>query len=451
MFETSNQQEIQKNVNQKSSNKENEIVYQKAKDSDILPVETGYVPDWAQTNINVEEKPREGTFNLENAESGISLVPSETTDQKNSTGKFFQGNSDDKSSGGSSTRKKWAQAPKKGHGQVLAEVQQELKVEDYDLDQQDGPEKIQLDDQSNNEIENILMKESQPKPKPQAKPKKQWGKPKPQEAKTSNDYYEMMKKLQEGKISTEDLPEDFQEKIENLAQTPKPNTEYPVPQMESGFVGGSFGSRSDRLQKIREKNEGIEHQVENIGSNEKEDPHDQTAMSDLRIPQENENSELKQQPLKSRIPGIKKSSHQSSNSKEKSKNQSYSENEELEDTPIPYSLEEEKSVGEAPKMSKFTSHQFLDPKPPLGDNLSMKNNENISQPPVVKSENISAQEEFSQKEESVQLEGKGLQDVKSESYNFPHMESVGDTHLDRLQTDTVQPKADEVTNAAVNS
>lgn len=107
MFETSNQESLRNNAKAASPNKEVEVSYKKAQDSEMLPVETGYIPDWAQTNIEaLGDKAKEGGHQLDNAESCLTLTPSESADPKNSTGKFCQDHSSgEKGSESASNRK----------------------------------------------------------------------------------------------------------------------------------------------------------------------------------------------------------------------------------------------------------------------------------------------------------------------------------------------------------
>jgi hypothetical protein len=83
----------------------------------------------------------------------------------------------------------------------------------------------------------------------------------------------------------------------------------------------------------------------------------------------------------------------------------------------------------------------------------MKNNDdNLSAQPRIQSEINSQAEMLSNNEGSVHIDEKDNEDVKSETYQYPHVESVGDTELFRLNQDSTIPgRADLVTTAAVNS
>ena len=467
-----------------------------------MPVETGYIPDWAKTNLenpeshqyNVKEKESsEGIMKLDNAESSITLEPQitdpnpsetyntreETKEIKKSTGKFFkENNSGEKESDSTAHRKQWKNSTQNSENLeslhsiqiTIKENSQELKIED--LNQQQETSLGFPADSSSNEIENILMMEKNKESKPQTRGKWDKGKKKPiTKIGTHNDedsnpieYHKIMKNLKEGAISKDDLPKNFYGKLDMIAQTPKPNLKYPIPQMESGFGETSFGAQAKQVQQLRGiKEEDVANkEMEKIinGTPEKEDDVSMNIndVSDIRIPTENKGTDSKI-PLKSRIPGIKKASP-SVEWKEGENKQIRSfveENkDELQPVPVPYPQPDENSCGESPQKNKFTSHKFLEVHQLLekgkNENCSMNNNDNISNQPHVKSEGVSEKDEFSQKEDSVHMEGNNIQDIKSETYNYPNIESVGDTELYKLHNDSTLPqKADELTNAAVNS
>jgi hypothetical protein len=121
-------------------------------------------------------------------------------------------------------------------------------------------------------------------------------------------------------------------------------------------------------------------------------------------------------------------------------------NDELEEAPKPHKPEDKKNTDKNANMQKLSSNQQF-----LGvDNDSTKNNYNLSNQPVVKSEGNSGKEEFLQKEDSVHMDGKH-RDIKSETYCYPNTESVGDTHLENLMNESNAQEADPVTTAAVNA
>lgn len=489
MFSTNNQEAIMKARADKSPKYSDTQSVTQAEFDDELAVATGQVPDWAVTKggttlIKANEVPvKENEYHydreMDNAESSITLLPSpkakftiekgvdkkisdddqsfsqtkdedrESYDQnefnilKQGTGKFFDDNSDDEKSPEKNppARRQWKQSndsPSKSPTNI------EL-VEDAEPDNSAG------------EIESILIKNQNNDKKPPQR--SQWNKPKKPigrigthlvEDKNAINYMEVMKGLKEGVISKDDIPEGFMEGLDMIAQTPKPNLKYPVPSNEYGEA--SFGSRSDKIQQMRQTNMDVD--IDSLDKTKESLTSDQKANSMKKIPinihPESKGTEPNNQ-QRSRIPTLKKDNvGQSKERRVENKKQIRSfieeHNDELEAAPIPQKQEVQKTLGKSPKMAKFTSQNFLGV-----DNDSTKNNYNLSNQQNVKSEGNSEKEDFLQKEDSVHMDDNRHGDVKSETYQYPNTESVGDTQLAYLMNDSNTFQADPVTTAAVNA
>lgn len=483
MFSTNNQEAIMKARADKSPKYTDAQTVNHADFSDELAVATGQIPDWAVTkggttliklnDVPVKESEYYYDREMDNAESSITLLPSpktkftvekgvdkkissddqsfsqskdedrESYDQnefnilKQGTGKFFDDDLDDEKSQEKNPppRKQWKQSndhEKSNDSPLKPPVQAEL----YDDTEADN---------SAVEIESILIKnQSNDKRPPQ---RSQWNKSKKPigfgntdlvEGNNPINYMEVMKGLKEGFISKDDIPEGFMEDLDMIAQTPKPNLKYPIPSNEYGEA--SFGARSDKIQQMRQTNidvdiDSLDGPKDSLLSGQKASSMKKTPIllsSDSKCIEPNNQQ-------RSRIPTLKKenvgkSKERRIESKKQIRSFVEEHNDELEATPIPHKQEVVKAIGKSPRMSKFESQNY-----------------NLSNQQMVKSEENSGKEEFSQKEDSVHIDENRHGDIKSETYHYPNTESVGDTHLAYLMNESNAYQADPVTTAAVNA
>lgn len=339
---------------------------------------------------------------------------------------------------------------------------------------QEQPTKHPLEDSqdlSSVEIESILMKDKGNELNGSSRRNREWNKNTRKAynqrtgthmEKDSNpiNYDEFTDEIEEGMISQEDLPQNMARGFENIAQTPKPNTRFPVPSRDNMFGEASFGNQSRQYKNMREKTSETDvkppiaspQKPDEIPQNLSKPSISQDKLSPNKAnlsPPSNLGSDSKLG-LKSKIPSIKKAgSKERRMIGDRKQIRSFVEEhgDQLEEVPIPHSQEEDKSVGGA---------QLLGPSnlnPQKEESLSIKNNYNLSTQPHIKSDtNSGMNEEFSQKEDSVHIDEVGRYETKSESYNYPHVESVGDTHLHNLANESILgTHADPVTTAAVNA
>jgi hypothetical protein len=495
MFATSNQEAMSKARAEKAPKyPEAKNVFQ-ADDDEELAVSTGRVPDWAITqggkNLTKpnEVLAKETEYNMDreidNAESSISLQPSprgkftiekgfdkKITDDKSSfsqskdedresydqnefnilkhgTGKFFDDNLEDEKSPEQNPppRKQWKQSndhEKSNDSPLKPPVITEL-AEDSDLDT------------SAVEIENIMIKNhSNDKKPPQRsqwnKPKKAYSKDPGSNSERENNPINNVEVMKESGISKDEVVDGFMEGLDMTDNTPKPNLKYPVPSNER--QDASFGVKSNQIHQMRQANAKADVDIESLDSpkdyvmNEKNsdsEKRDSATASPEELSPEAKNEQ------RSRIPVLKigaagKSKERRIDMKKQSNSFVGGHNDELEEAPKPHILEDKKNPDKNAKMHKLSPEpQFLGV-----ENDSTKNNFNLSNQPVVKSEGNSAIDEFLQKEDSVHIDDKH-RDIKSETFCYPNTESVGDTHLENLMNESNAQEADPVTTAAVNA
>lgn len=310
------------------------------------------------------------------------------------------------------------------------------------------------EDTNSNEIESILMGQNQSseKSKPPPRAKKEWSKSgrRPYNRKIGThmekdsnpiNYSEKPNPFEDD--DDDEVPEEMKEDLDIFAPTPKPNTKYPVPSRENEFGEASFGNQTRQYREMRDKFSDT--------------PAEQITVS-------SEKAQIKQSlspntgPVStnlSKIPTIKKNNSMERRMGEKKQIRSFVEehNDELEEVPVPHTQDED-DIMNANKISRFNNPSTLNVPNSVKnkqEDLSVKNNYNLSTKPQVKSEsNSGLNDEFSQKEDSVHMDGKNFE-VHSDINHYGHVESVGDTALYNLNNESVVHLSDPVTSAAINS
>ena len=510
MFSTANQQKM-KDVKKGRSPRGQPISYQKAKETEEMYVETGQLPDWAITKAGDIGVPAElaekdnnqmTDYEMENSESSITLQPQpaqnnfmvEDTDikdrimpsEKQKEVEDDQAYEQDIDENQFKKLEKSLRENEVRKSYVNEEVNSEDKnntgkfgneeVEDFEEEPSHPPEKqfasfqdrrnqgkimkkennepIEDDeDQPSNEIESILMKNKSDEKKG-GRRKKEWKRNsrKPQDKHSDRNVDEELPIdfLDDQSSSVPSQPpkpyqkQDSKNNFGNLdlmTQTPKPNTNYPVPSRENEYGESSFAAQTRQYQNMR-------------GINVSKSPSPQST-SGKAIPKlsprnnystvKNETTSESKPDLKTKIPTIGAGSigkkHFGSFIEEKSN--------ELQ-APTTHILEDDFSMGDA-LTPQAQPNKYKDAQ--KRDTLSMNNNDdNLSAKAQVKSETNSGGDVMSNNEGSVHIDEKQNFDAKSETYNFPYVESVTETHLMNVNQESVVPQQeDPVASAAVNA
>jgi len=238
---------------------------------------------------------------------------------------------------------------------------------DYEKHSKQDPKPTQQNEDddhgSSNEIENILMKNQSNEPKAGAK-RQEWNRSNRRYNKKSGtmltqDSNPLSNYKPAGTINEfdiDDVPEGILEGDDAIAQTPKPNTKYPVPSRENEFGETSFGNQSRQFNNMRGKStSGIQVNESDYGQKQAEAKGMQEQpISSLSVPSQRFDSDSKPN-IKSKIPTLRKAE-----SKERklgdSKKQIRSFIEEHSDgldAQAAYSQNDDKSVGNDP--SKYPS------------------------------------------------------------------------------------------------
>jgi hypothetical protein len=116
-------------------------------------------------------------------------------------------------------------------------------------------------DESAGEIESILMKNKSGEKKPQQRKHREWTKNSKKIQSVNPDigiesnarnYFEAVEPIEQRKMWDRQMNEEFDD-LDLMAQTPKPNTKYPVPSRENEYGEASFGSQAKQYQRMKEK------------------------------------------------------------------------------------------------------------------------------------------------------------------------------------------------------